>query len=75
MVKLPRLTSNEVLRKIQKVKYIKEIRQVWSHKRFKNIISWEKFTLPVHWTNYIHPKILKDIILKLHIDLDEFNNL
>ena len=57
--KLPRYTAKEVLVKLKRLDYVKELWQTWSHKRFVNIKTGDKFTLPYHTKNYIHPKILK----------------
>ena len=73
--KLPRYTAKEVLKKLNKLKYIQQLWQTWSHKRFINTKSKERFTLPFHSKNYIHPKILKDIINKCDLNVEEFKEL
>ena len=73
--KLPRYTAKEILKKLKKIDYIQELWQTWSHKRFVNIKTGEKFTLPYHTSNYIHPKILKDIIKKVWMSINDFKNI
>lgn len=73
--KLPRITAKELLMILYTFPHVVCIRQKWSHKRFVNEKNQALFTVPDHGNNYIHPKILKDIIAKLDISIEFFKKL
>jgi len=73
--KLPRILAKDLIKIVEKFDFIIFLRQEWSHRRYKNINTWNPFTIPLHSWNFIHPKILKDVIKKLEITVENFKNL
>ncbi len=76
MTKLPRLTSNEMIKFLESNKTnVYFLRQTWSHKMYKNKNNWWRIVLSSHPKKIIHPKIIKEILIVLEITLDEFVNM
>lgn len=60
MAKLPRLTASQLVKILRRLNF-GEVRQVGSHKIFKNEMGI-RVTVPYHGHRMLHPKIIKTFL-------------
>lgn len=68
MSKLPRLTAKQAMRIVEKYGF-KLVRQSGSHKIYRK--ENKRITIPFHSGKTLHPKIVKNIIETLEIDIED----
>ncbi len=67
MPKLPRLTAKDLIKVLEKNGFIL-VRQSGSHMIYKNKENI-RATVPFHGNKIIHPKIIKQILIDLKLDI------
>ncbi len=72
-VKLPRVTSSEVIRVLERKGFFLS-RQSGSHKIYKNEYD-KRVTVSYHAGDILHPKILKSILRDADLNIEEFKDL
>lgn len=73
MPKLPRLTAKDLIRLLEK-RGFKLVRQHGSHMIYRNS-EGIRATVPFHGAKIIHPKIIKQILLDLRINIKELSDI
>lgn len=72
MTKLPRLTAKEIIKLLEKRNFIL-VRQSGSHMIYRNK-QGIRVTVPFHASKILHPKIIKQILDDLKLNIEDIKN-